>query len=88
MHSPTWPVDVDDNGMMHHAIHDSGGDHGIAEVVAELAEPYVRCHQRGSLAITAVNDLKEQRGVFGVLLLQPIEAYFIDEEDIRRSVSP
>lgn len=46
MHSPTWPVDVDDNGVMHHAIYDGGCNDGITEVISELAKPYVRSEHR------------------------------------------
>lgn len=68
--------------MVDHAVHDGGGDDGIAEVVAELAEVNVRRDERARLAVAAVDDLEEERGVPGVLLFQPIEAEFVDEEDV------
>ena len=38
VHSPTWPVDADNDGVMDHPIHDAGGNDGIAQVVSELCE--------------------------------------------------
>jgi len=55
--------------MMHHAIHNGGGGDGITEVIAEVLEVDVRCEKCRTLAVTAVDDLEEQRGMFGVLLL-------------------
>jgi len=63
-------LDVEDNGMMHHAIYNRSGDNRISEIIAELLEANVRCEKRRTFAITAVDDLEEERGVFGVLLLQ------------------
>ena len=33
MHPPARPLDGDDDGVMHQAVHDGGGDDGISEVV-------------------------------------------------------
>lgn len=63
MHSPAWPVDVNDDGMMHHAIYDGGCNDGITEVISELAKPYVRSKHRCPFAVAAVYDLEEQGGV-------------------------
>ena len=60
--------------MMHHTIDNCGGDDGITEVIAEVLEVDVRCEKCRTLAVTAVDDLEEQRGMFGVLLLQPVKA--------------
>ena len=60
--------------MMHHSIYNRGGDDGISEVIAEVLEVNVRCQKCRTLAVTAVDDLEEQRGIFGVLLLQPVKA--------------
>ena len=60
--------------MMHHAIDNGGGDDGISEVIAEVLEVDVRCEKCRTFAVTAVDDLEEQRGIFGVLLLQPVKA--------------
>ena len=59
---------------MHHAIDNRGGDDGISEVIAEVLEVDVRREQGRTLAVTAVDDLEEQRGIFGILLLQPVKA--------------
>ena len=41
MHTPAGPFDVDDDGVVDHAIHDGGGDDGISQVVAKGLEPNV-----------------------------------------------
>lgn len=60
--------------MMYHAIHNGGGGDGITEVIAEVLEVNVRSEQCGTFAVTAVDDLEEQRGIFSVLLLDPVKA--------------
>jgi len=65
---------MEDDGMMHHAIYNRGGDNGISEVIAEVLEVDVRSEQCGTLTVTAVDDLEEQGGIFSVLLLEPIKA--------------
>jgi len=60
--------------MMHHAVYNRGGDDRISEVIAEVLEVNICRKQCRTLAVTAVDDLEEQRGVFGVLLLQPVKA--------------
>ena len=74
MHSPTGSLDMEDDGMMHHAIDDGGGDDGISEVIAKVFKIDVCCQKCRTFAVTAVDDLEEERGVFGVLLLQPVKA--------------
>ena len=74
MHSPTGSLDMEDDGMMHHAIYNRGGDDGVSEVIAEVLEVDVGSEQGRTLAVTAVDDLEEQRGIFSVLLFQPIKA--------------
>ncbi len=82
MYSPAGSLDIEDNGMMHHAIYDSGGDNGVAKIITKVFEVDVSGEKCGALAVTAVYDLEEQRGVFCIVLLQPVKAHFIDEEDI------
>lgn len=82
MYSPTGSLDIEDNGMMHHAVYDGGGDNRVAKVIAKVLEVNIGCKQSRSFAVAAIYDLKEQRGIFCILLLQPVKAYFIDEEDI------
>jgi len=82
MYSPTGSLDMEDNGMMHHAVYDSGSNNGVAKIITKVLEVDVRGEKCGALAVAAVYDLEEQRGVFCILLLQPVKAYFIDEEDI------
>ena len=60
--------------MMHHAIDNGSGDDGVSEVIPEVFEVDVRCQKCRILAVTAVDDLEEERGMFGLLLLDPIEA--------------
>ena len=78
MHPPAWPLDVDDDGVMDHAVHDGGGDDRVAEVITKLFKPDVRRHERARFAVPAVDDLEEERVVPGVLLLQAVEAHFVD----------
>ena len=74
VHSPTGTLDSEDDGVMYHAIDNCGGDHRVSEVIAEVFEVDVRCQQCRTLAVTAVDDLEEERGMFGLLLLDPVEA--------------
>ena len=59
--------------MMHHAIYNRSGDNRISEIIAEFPEANIRCQNGRTLAVTAVDDLEEQRGILAVLLLQPIK---------------
>jgi len=60
--------------MMHHAVDDGGGDDGISEVIAKVFKIDVRCQKCRTFAVAAVDDLEEQRGILGVLLLDPVKA--------------
>ena len=73
VHSPTGSLDVEDNGMMDHAIDNRSGDHGISEVIAEFLEANIGCQNGRTLAVAAVDDFEEERGILGVLLFQPIK---------------
>ena len=73
MHSPTGSLDMEDNGMMDHAIDDGGGDDRVSEVIAEVLKVNVRCEKCRTFAVTAVDDFEEERGIFAVLLLQPVK---------------
>lgn len=64
MHSPTGPLDIEDYRMMHHAVHNRSGYNRIAEIIAKVAESNVRCQQCRTFAVTTVNDLEEQGGIF------------------------
>ena len=44
MQAPGGTVDVDDDGMMDHAVNGGCGNDGIAKVIAELFEVDVRCY--------------------------------------------
>ena len=65
---------MEEDGMMHHAIYNRGGDDGVSEVIAEVLEVNVCSEQGRTLAVTAVDDLEEQRGILGVLLFDPVKA--------------
>jgi len=60
--------------MMHHSIDNRSSDDRVSEVIAEVLPIDVRCQKCRTLAVTAVDDLEEQRGMFGVLLLKPVKA--------------
>ena len=58
---------------MHHSINDSRCDDGVSQVIAEVLKVNVRCEKGRTFAVTAVDDLEEERGIFAVLLLQPVK---------------
>jgi len=60
--------------MMDHAIYNGSSDDGISEVITEVLPIDICREQCRTLAVTAVDDLEEQRGIFCILLLQPIKA--------------
>jgi len=64
VHSPAGTLDVDDDGMMDHAVHDSGGNDGITEIIAQGLKINVCCQKGGRFAVALVDDLEEQRCVF------------------------
>jgi len=59
--------------MVHHTIDNRGGDNRISEIIAEFLEANIGCKNGRTLAVPAIDDLEEQRGIFAVLLFQPIE---------------
>ena len=79
--SPAGALDVDDDGVMDHAIHDGRGDHGIPEVVTQGLEVDVGGQPCGVFPVAGIDDLEEQGGVSRGFLLQAIEAKLIDEQD-------
>jgi len=60
MHPPTGSLDCDDDGMVHHAVYDSGGEDRIAKVIAEFLEVDIRSDQRGPFAVPAVYNFEKQ----------------------------
>gem|GEM_PF-1997944 len=86
MHPPTGTLDIDDYRMMHHAIYDSSSDNRVSKVIANVLEVNVGSDQGGTFAVTSVDNLEEQRGVPCVLLLQSVEAYLIDQEDVGQGI--
>ena len=60
--------------MMHHSVYNRGGDDGVSEVIAEVLEVNIRCEKCRTFTVTAVDELEEQRGIFGVLLFYPVKA--------------
>ena len=73
MHSPTGSLDIEDDGVVHHAIYNRSGDNRISEIIAEFLEANIRRKNGRTLAVTAIDDLEEQRSILAVLLLQPIK---------------
>ena len=80
---PGWPLNADDDGVVYHSVHRGNGDDRVAEIIAELFKVNVRCNDRGPFTVPAINHLVEQAGVFGVTLLQTVEADLVDEQDFR-----
>ena len=60
--------------MMHHAVNNRGGDNGIPEVIAEVLPIDICREQCRTFAVTAVDNLEEERGMFGVLLFEAVKA--------------
>jgi hypothetical protein len=65
MHPPTRTVDVDDDGVMNHAVNDGGGDDGISQIIAQLFKIDICRYECGALAVTAVDDLEKKGSVSG-----------------------
>jgi len=86
VHAKARAFDVDHDGVMHETVNDGRGDHGVAQIVAELLEIDVGGDECRSLAIAAVDDLEEEGGVAGVVLFEPIEAQFVNEQKIGRGI--
>ena len=86
MHAEAGAFDVDHDGVMHETVNDGRGDHGVAQIVAELPEIDVGGDECRSLAIAAVDDLEEEGGVAGIVLFEPIEAQFVNEQHIGRRI--
>ncbi len=64
---------------MHHSVYNSGSDDGVSQIIAEVFKINIGCQNDRTLAVTAVDDLEEERGIFAVLLLQPIKPYLVDQ---------
>ena len=75
---PTRPLDVDDDGVVAHAIHNGRGDHGVPEVVPQGLEVDIRSQPGGVFPIACIDDLEEQGGVACAFLLQTIKAKFVN----------
>ena len=60
--------------MMYHSVYNGCCDDGVSEVIAEIFKVNVRCEKCRTFAVTAVDDLEEKRGMFAVLLLQPVKS--------------
>jgi hypothetical protein len=43
---------MEEDGMMHHAIYNRGGDDGVSEVIAEVLEVNVLCGVHGYAELT------------------------------------
>lgn len=86
MHTVAGSLDVDHDGMVHHAVDDGGGDDGVPQIVAQLLKVNVGSKKRGSPAVAAIDDLEEERSVAGIVLFEAIESDFIDQQDIGRGV--
>ena len=86
--TPAGPLDIENDGMMHHPFDEGGGDHRVTEIISEFPEINVRCQEGGPFAVAAVNDLKEQGCLLGILLLQAVKSDFIDQEEIRSREFP
>jgi hypothetical protein len=75
-------LDIDDNGMVHHAIDHGGGDHRIAQIFPKGFKIDVGGQDGGLLAIAALDDFEEKRGVAAGFLLQAVKADFVNEQQL------
>ena len=74
--------------MMDHAVDNSRGNRGITQVVSQLFEINISGNERRALAlaVAAINNFEEERGIASVVLFQPVEAKLVNQEDIRPGV--
>src|SRR5205814_1246701 len=76
------PVDVDANGVHGDAVEDGGGERGVAEVAAPVAERDIGGDGGGNAAVPAVDEVVE--GVRGswlvAALLDLAEADVVDDQ--------
>lgn len=79
MHPPAGAFDVYDDSVVNETFDDRGGDDRVAEIVAKLLEIDVRGHEGGSGAVAGIDDLEEESGIPGLLLLDAVKTYFIDQ---------
>jgi len=86
MHPPAGAFDVDDDRVVNETFDERGGDDGVTEIVAELLEIDVRGHERRSGAITGIDDLEEESGVPGFLLLDAVKTDLVNQQNFRRGV--
>jgi hypothetical protein len=77
---PGRPFDADDDGVVYHPVHRCRGDHRVPEVVAELGEVDICGQDCRALAVAAVDNLVEEVGMSRLVLFQPVEAQFVDQE--------
>jgi hypothetical protein len=69
--------------VLDHPVNGGGGYDRVPEVIAELLEINIGGDDGRLFAIPAIDDLMEQRGIGGIVLLQAVKADFIDEQDLR-----
>ena len=63
MHAPAGSVDMDNDGMVHHAIDHGGRDHRIAQVISQGFEVDVGGQDGGVFAVPPLNNFEKQGGV-------------------------
>ena len=59
--------------MMHHSIYNSCDDNEVSEVITKIFKVNVRYQKNRTLAVTAIDDLEEQKNILNVLLLQTVK---------------
>lgn len=79
-------VDVDPKRVHRETVEDRGGERGVAEVLAPLAERDVGCHGRRSPTMPSVDQVVECvcGGGLVALLLHLTEAYVVDDQEFGR----
>ena len=73
MQAPAGAIDINDDGMMNEPVHDSRGNHGIPEVVAQGLEIDIGGQPCGEFPVSGVDDLEEERRLFYVAMTRAMD---------------
>ena len=83
--SITRSININANGVHGEAVEDGGGEGGVAEIAAPVAEHDVRRDGGGDLAVPTVDEVVE--GVRGGRLVSALfdlaKAYVVDDQELR-----
>lgn len=69
--------------MVDHPVDSSGGNDGVAEIIAELFEVDIGGNDGRGFTISAIDNLVKETGVGGIMLFQAVKADFVYEQYFR-----